>query len=260
MCTVMELAASTLFCLHEPLEEALPDIVQVGTGCIELVDAGPHTLTRPRVERLLELKSSYALRYSLHAPFTNVNLAADDPSIREAILRRIEASIRWASALGAEAYVFHPGNLTAAERFSPGCAWSLNLGSVRRILRYAGDYGVKAMIENVPEPFPWLLKSVDDFERFFEELDMDNEIVLDVAHANLRGEIIEFIERLGERIGHVHVSDNNGDADKHLRIGEGSIDWVQTISALKSAPFDGWVTIESYYGLEESLRMLKSLF
>lgn len=256
---VMDIAVSTLFCLHKPLEEVLPDIVQAGSKFIELVDAGPHTLNQPRVERLLELKSSYDLRYALHAPFTDVNPAANDPQIREAVMRRLEASVRWASALGAKAYVFHPGNSTAAERFSPGSAWRLNLKSVRRILKYAENYGVKAMIENVPEPFPWLLKSINDFERFFDELDTDAEVVLDVAHAYLRGEVLEFIEHFGERIGHVHVSDNHGDEDKHLQIGEGSINWGEIVSALKRSPFDGWVVIESYYGVAESLDLIKKL-
>lgn len=255
----MDLAVSTLFCLHKPFEEALLDIVQTGPKFIELVDAGPHTLNKLYVERLLELKSSYGLQYALHAPFADVNPAANDPHIREAVLRRLEASVRWASALGAEAFVFHPGNSTAVERFSPGSAWKLNLESMHRILRYASDYGVRAMVENVPEPFPWLLKSVDDFERFFDELDADAELVLDVAHANLRGEISEFIEHFGERIGHVHVSDNDGDADEHLQIGGGSINWGEVVSALKKPPFDGWVVIESYYGVTESLRLLERL-
>lgn len=253
----MHLAVSTLFCLHKPLEEALPDLVLVGTRCIELVDAGFHTLTQPQVDRLLELKASYDLRYALHAPFTDTNLAADDPHIREAILRRLETSIRWASTLDAKALVFHPGNSTAVERFSPGYAWRLNVESVRRLLRYAVNYGVEAMIENVPEPFPYVLKSVDDFTRFFEEVGNDVRMVFDVAHAHLRGEALEFISKLGDRIGHVHVSDNYGDADIHLQVGEGSIDWEETMTALKASSFDGWVTVESYRGIEESLLLLK---
>ncbi len=255
----MHLAASTLFCLHKPLEEALLEIASAGTRYVEVVDAGPHTLNPGRVERLLELKDSHGLDYSLHAPFTDVNISADDPQIREAILRRIEASVRWASELGAGLFVFHPGNSTAVERLSPGSAWRLNLGSARRIIGYAEEHGVEALIENVPEPFPYVMKSVGDFERFFEELGKEASMVLDVAHANIRGETLEFLERLGDRIRHVHVSDNHGEADAHLRVGMGSIDWGETMGALKSLPFDGWVTVESYEGVGESLRLLRRL-
>lgn len=255
----LEIAVSTLFCLHKPFHEALPDIIQAGTSRIELVDAGPHILSQTRVERLLEMKASYDLRYALHAPFTDVNIAATDPYMREVILQRLETTIKWASTLEARALVFHPGNSTAAERFSQETPWVLNLLSVKRLLRFAEEYGVKAMIENVPEPFPYVMKSVEDFERFYEEVDKDVEMVLDVAHANIRGEIFSFIRRLGNRIGHVHVSDNDGSADMHLQVGKGTIDWDDVVSALKESSYGGWITIESYDGVAESLRILRGL-
>jgi sugar phosphate isomerase/epimerase len=254
----MELAVSTLFCLHKPFEEALSDIVRASSRFIEVVDAGPHTLTRPRVERLQEMKASYDLRYSVHAPFTDVNISADDDCVRDAILERLETSIRWTSELG-EILVFHPGNSTAVERLSPGSAWSINLESVERLLSCAEDYGVKALIENVPEPFPYVMKSVEHFVRFFDEIGVEAGMVLDIAHANLRGEALEFIRRFGDRIEHVHVSDNDGVSDVHLRVGEGNIDWEKTVKSLGKSPFDGWVTIESYDGISESLGLLRPL-
>ncbi len=253
----MDLALSTLFCLNRPLEEIFPDLIMAGTKCIELVDAGPHTLTQPRVERLLELKSSYGLSYALHAPYTDVNLSAVDSRIREAILERVETSVRWASALDARILVFHPGNSTAVERFTPGSAWKLNLESIRRLIGYAEEYEVEIMVENMPEPFPYVLKSVEDFERFFGEVGMNVRMTLDVAHANLRGETLKFVKCYSKLIGHVHVSDNEGDSDTHIRVGGGSIDWGATFSALKESGIDTWVTIESYNGVEESLRLLE---
>lgn len=255
----MDLGVSTLFCLHKPFEEALTDIVFTGTECIELTDEGLHALTQLRVERLLELKASYGLRYALHAPFADINIAAYDAFVRETVLRRLEASIRWASALGVEALVFHPGAKGAMELFYPGIAWRMNLESVRRLLKFARDYGVSAMIENVPEPFPFLLKSVEDFERFYDEVGLDVMMVLDIAHASLRGETEEFIRRFRGRMGHIHVSDNLGGSDEHLQLGEGSIDWEKTMAAVKASRFEGWVVVESFNGVGESLRLLERL-
>ena len=254
----MELAVSTLFCLHKPFEDATLDMIRAGSRFIEVVDAGPHTLTKPRVERLQEMKASYDLMYSVHAPFTDVNISADDDCVRDAILERLETSIRWTSELG-EILVFHPGNSTAVERLSPGSAWSINLESVERLLSYAEDYGVKALIENVPEPFPYVMKSVEHFARFFDEIGVEAGMVLDIAHTNLTGEALEFIMRFGDRIEHVHVSDNDGESDLHLRVGAGSIDWGKTVKSFKDSPFDGWVTVESYDGIDESLGLLRSL-
>lgn len=255
----MDLAVSTLFCLHKPFEEALTDILFAGTKCIELTDDGNHALNQQRVDRLLELKASYGLRYSVHAPFADVNIAASDATIREAVLRRLETSIRWASALEAEALVFHPGATTALEHFYPDSSWRLNLEAVRRLLKFAEDYGVPAMIENVPEPFPFLMKSVEDFDRFYEEVGLDIKMVLDVAHAHLRGETLDFIRRFRDHIGHIHVSDNKGQMDEHLQVGLGSIDWEAVMAAIKASPFRGWVVVESFKGVEESLQLLRRL-
>jgi sugar phosphate isomerase/epimerase len=256
----MEIAISTLFCLHKPLEEAMPLALEAPTKFIELVDAGPHALSPSRVEALIEIKETHGLEYSVHAPYTDVNIAAEDPRVREAILKRLETSIMYALVLGAESLVFHPGNTTALEWALPqGTAWQINLESARRLIDYAETLGVRAMIENVPEPFPFVMKSVEDFDRFYDEIGIEAFMVLDIAHAHIRGEELEFIKRFGDRIAHVHVSDNHGDGDTHLRIGEGSVAWGEVMEALKESPFDGWVTIESHEAIAECVRLLEEL-
>ena len=256
---VVEFAASTLFCLHKPFEDALADLFLDETRCIEFVDEGLHALTRRRVDRLLEMKASYGLRFAVHAPFTDINIAAFDETIREGILNRLERSIRSASALEAEALIFHPGATTALEYFYPKKAWNLNIRSVRRLLRYAVDYGVSAMIENVPDPFPFLMKSVEDFERFFDEVDCEVSMALDVAHSNIGGQTLEFIRSFGNCIKHIHVSDNFGQMDEHLQVGKGSIDWKETMATIRASHFIGWMVVESYRGVVQSIRLLKNL-
>ena len=238
----------------------MPLVLETPTKFIELVDAGPHTLSPSRVEALLEIKETHSLEYSVHAPFTDINIASDDPHLREAILGRLEASIRYASDLGAETLVFHPGNTTALEWALPqGTAWRINLESARRLVDYGKTLGVRAMVENVPEPFPFVMKSVEDFDRFYDEVGIEALMVLDVAHAHIRGEELEFIKRFGDRIAHVHVSDNHGDRDAHLRIGEGSVVWGEVMEALRESPFDGWVTIESNEAIAECIQLFEDL-
>lgn len=256
---VVEFAASSLFCLHKPFEDALADLILDETRCIEFVDEGFHTLTRRRVDRLLEMKASYGLQYAVHAPFTDVNIAAFDESIRDGILKRLEQSIRSASTLEAKALVFHPGATTALEYFYPGKAWELNIRSVRRLLKYAGEYGVSVMIENVPDPFPFLMKSVEDFKKFFDEVEFEVSMVLDIAHSYIIGQTLEFIERFSDRIWHIHVSDNLGEMDEHLQIGKGSIDWKKTMAAISASQFKGWIVVESYRGVDQSIRLLRNM-
>jgi sugar phosphate isomerase/epimerase len=255
----MKIAASTLYLLDKPLEDILNELVNLSVNRIEVADSGNHSLNPKRVERLEELRSSYDIEYSIHAPYADTNLAADDDLIREWVLKRIRASIRFTSELSAEYLVIHPGWSTATERFSRGRSWELNIRSLYWLMRYAGEYGVKCLIENVPNPTPYLLVSIDDFELFDKEMKPPMNYVLDVAHAHLQNEEYQFIEKFGPKIKHVHVSDNEGESDQHLPIGEGSINWSRVIDSLDDIGFDGWLVIESYEKMEQSIDYLRNL-
>jgi len=260
MCLMdMELAASTLHLLDRPLEQAFPDIVQLGTRNVELSDSGHHALNPKLVERLQELRASYPLNFSIHAPYADTNLSADDDLIREWILKRIRASVRFASELEARCVVVHPGWTTATDRFMRGRAWDLNIRSLHWLLRYAEEYGVSLLIENVPQSLPYLMVTADDFQMFFDEMELKMDMTLDVAHANLQGEAHEFMDRFRDRIRHVHVSDNHGSGDEHLPVGEGSIDWGGVLTKARRIGYDGWLVVESYSDVETSLGRLRAL-
>lgn len=255
----MEIAVSTLYMLAEPLENIFKEIVNLPIKKIEVADSGNHSLNPRRVERLQEISSSYGMQYSVHAPYSDTNLAADDDLIREWILKRIRASIRFSSELDASCLVIHPGWTTATERFARGRSWELNIRSLHWLQRYAGDYGVEVLMENVPNPPSYLLVSVDDFLLFDEEMKPSMNFVLDVAHANLQGEVPQFIETFSSKIKHVHVSDNWGKKDQHLPLGEGNINWGSALDALDDVNYSGWLVIESYDKMEKNIEYLKTL-
>jgi sugar phosphate isomerase/epimerase len=52
------------------------------------------------------------------------------------------------------------------------------------------------------------------------------------------------VYRLGKKIIHCHVSDNDGVTNVHWRPGMGKIDWTAMFQALKDVGFDGTVSIE----------------
>lgn len=255
----MELAASTLHLLDYSLEDILETLVTLNVKNIELADSGNHALNPKRAERLQELRASYELEFSIHAPYADTNLSADDDLVREWILKRIRASIRFASDLEAKNIVIHPGWTTATERFMRGRSWDLNIRSLRWLQKYAGDYGVECLLENVPNPTPYLLVTVDDFRLFDEEMTPPLNYVLDIGHANLTGEIYDFMDAFGSKIKHVHVSDNEGEQDQHLPIGQGVINWESVVKSLKRINYDGWLVVESYEKMAESLEYLKKL-
>jgi len=144
--------------------------------------------------------------------------------------------------------------------FYPDKDWQLNLESVRTLLKFARKHDVEIAIENVPEPYPFLMKNVEDFSRFYDELGEDIGLTLDVAHANLNNEIQEFITHFSDKFVHVHVSDNEGIHDSHLGIGYGNIDWKRVAEMMKKVGYSNIVVLESVDHVKESLQTLRRLF
>jgi len=104
------------------------------------------------------------------------------------------------------------------------------------------------------------MKSVDDFHRFYHDLNDDIGMVLDVAHANINKQIQDFTEQFSEKIVHMHLSDNDGTSDQHLGIGYGKIDWKHVANTVKTANYSNLLMIESIDHVQESITYLRELF
>lgn len=249
-----------LFCLGAPFFSLMKRLNTIDVSYVELLDEGLHTLNGRRVKALKKVARSRGLELSLHSPFADINIASPSSVLRRTILKRQEKSIFYASQLGCRLWVFHPGLKTAVSPFYPGLEWRLNLDSVHTLLRIAKKHGVEIAIENVPEPHPFLMKSVQDFSHFYNELDEDIGLVFDIGHANINRQIQDFITRFSDKIVHVHASDNDGAGDRHLGIGYGTVDWNSVAKALAKVKYNGLIILESVEHVEESLRKLQKLF
>lgn len=241
----MEFALSSQFCLDKGLQGLIRELERLSTCNIEICDSGPHTLNRNSVDLLKEHAASFGTRFSVHAPYADTNLAADDPYIREAILERLERSLVMASELEAEAWIFHGGWYTAVDKNLPGRAWDKNKASIEILAAFSKEVGVKQYLENCPDhPMPFILRSVHDFERLYGE-GIEVDMVLDLGHANVMGDTADYFRIFPDEIGYIHASDNLGESDSHLPLGNGSIDWGHWLRELEAIGFNGWFVVES---------------
>ncbi|MEM3623482.1 MAG: sugar phosphate isomerase/epimerase family protein [Candidatus Bathyarchaeia archaeon] len=255
-----KIGLSTLHCLSEPFKKMTNKILEARTNYIEVVDDGLHTLNKRRVLKLKEIGESHNLKYSVHAPFADINIASPSKSMLNAMLKRLEKSMAYANALNASVWVFHPGLKTGVSMFYPDMDWLQNLKTTRLLLRKAEDYGVKISMENVPEPYPFLMKSVQDFAKFYEEISEEIGLAFDVGHANLNGQIENFLTTFRDKIVHVHLHDNDGKADLHLGIGYGIIDWENVAKLFKQISYNKILIVESVEHVKESVEKLRKLF
>jgi sugar phosphate isomerase/epimerase len=255
-----EIGLSMLYCLNEPFSSMLQNIRKLDVKHVELSDEGLHALNKSRTKKLNELAKTLSLDYVVHAPWAGINIATPDKIVRRAVMKRLKSSIVLTGQLGCRLWLFHPGSFAGLEHFYPGKAWKQNLESVRSLLYVARQEGVNIALENTPEPFPFLMKNANDFHRFYEDLDDDIGMVLDVAHANINNQIQAFLGQFPKKIVHMHVSDNNGDSDMHLGIGHGNINWKNTAKTIKAANYGKLIMIESTQHVPESIKFLQELF
>ena len=162
-------------------------------------------------------------------------------------------AVRGSGYLGAKYFVLHaimPFGTNSPE--NPELMRDMNAEFMGRLAIEAKEYGVKHIcIENLP--FPALpinhtYQCLDFAKRMNKETNSDIfKVCIDTGHSNFCGEKPADAVRLvgGEYLGSLHVHDNNGKADQHLRPGFGNIDWVDFSNALVEIGFEGCVNFET---------------
>lgn len=238
--------------MNSPLravDKEIEVVVSMEFDYLELTMDAPyadhHTLISKKSD-IFSLLRKHDLGLVCHLP-TFVSLADLTESIRKASLEETLASMKAAKELGCEKVVLHPWFLSGLGPMLPELAAKNGKDSLAMLLDCACDIGISVNLENL---FPKAKSLVlpEDFVEWFERYPQ-LQLTLDTGHANLAGGtriILAFIERFGDRLGHVHVSDNRGQSDDHLPIGAGNIDFPAVVSALKCAGFDQTVTFEVF--------------
>lgn len=243
-----EIYVSTGAFTPDRLEEVFSLARSWGVENIELSSGVPY---EPDVPSLIE-KHKDDFRFLVHnyfpapkKPFV-LNLAANDPQIREKSLDHCRRALELTVDLGAPFYAVHAGfafhptveQLGSAFEGKPAMprerAYEIFLENVREILKYARSLGVSFYVENnVVAPFNApegkndrvLLADPDEMIRFAEDIDDPSfGYLMDVGHLNVSAKTLGFdrnaaIDVLMPFIRAFHLSDNDGTEDSNKPFG-----------------------------------------
>ncbi|HEX7284824.1 MAG TPA: sugar phosphate isomerase/epimerase family protein [Candidatus Angelobacter sp.] len=133
--------------------------------------------------------------------------------------------------------------------------WALS--GVEALRAFCRQLGVTLLLENTPND----LATPERLKELLKSLHYpDLGICFDTGHAHLMSSVHQAYGVLQERIRSTHVHDNHRDKDAHLWPGEGSIDWNDTVQALRSAPQSPvlLMEIEGAEGLDVAARMAET--
>lgn len=232
-------------------------------GCESPVNF-PQTFTAQRVRRIKRLAEKHGIRYGLHSA-SFVNTAEIMPTVRKASEEHLLEYIRLSKELSAEYCVIHCGYHFSL--FKEVVMENL-LRTLRAAVRLAEKIRLPLVIENMNVVHPdceivYLGVTVDELAQVFGAIPSPYlGLALDLGHANLLpGGADPFIETFPDKICHLHISDNNGVLDQHLRVGEGNINFKSIFGRLEEIGFAGTATLEvsSDEDRVESRRRLLSL-
>jgi len=216
---------------------------------------------QPRVAELKQLRDETGLFYTCHTPW-GWNIGNPYPKIRDATVQQVVDVIDFAETIEAKLVTVHMHT-----RFGMYDRRQLigNMASSLTVLcDRAEKSGMTVTVENVDQ-------TPEDFKRLFA-LEPRAKMHLDIGHANIScagsANIIAFIAAFKDRLGHIHMHDNRGghnvDADLHLALGMGNIDWAKVVKALKEAKYNKTITFEVFARnrryLEISKELLKDLW
>jgi len=217
---------------------------------LEIQDfADPDTLagdTAPLVEQYNHALDGFSGEMGIHGPFLGFDIASHDAEIRGIVTKRLLQGLEIADALDATHMVVH----------SPFSKWHtqnfLNFETMRAqmfedaiealspAVKRAEDIGCTMVLENILDVVP------ADRRELAEAIDSPRfKLSVDTGHANLEHgsngapPVDYFIKDAGKMLGHVHLQDTDGFADRHWIPGEGTINWTSVfdaIATLESTP------------------------
>lgn len=228
-------------CLYPVYVENAVDILgSSGIDSVEIFFNSDSELNESFVKDIKNILDRYGTSCVSVHPFT---CELDNLMFFSKYIRRLEDSLEYhkryfnaMNILGAEVFVFHGNALKTA------VSAEFYLERLNRLRSLGKSFGITVSQENVERCQSGSL----DFLESLVKLDSSIELTIDIKQCIRSGENpVDFAERLGRNIVHVHISDNDN-ANDCIQIGKGTFDIENFLCILKKNGFDSNVIIELY--------------
>lgn len=206
-------------------------------------DALP-TWSAARVRALMRRTSETGVHPIVHGDFNNALSSEVEGTRRDAAIRTL-AEVNLARQLRAP-LVIHPSNEYLGRREPRDRSVELDslLRSLAELEPEASRHSVPIWLENVTY-HECVFSRPDEFELILTRAPRIA-MMYDVGHANVDvGAPERVIAPFAHRIAGICFSDNHGDLDRHLPLGQGSINWRSVLAELRGSHWQGLVVFET---------------
>ncbi len=208
--------------------EEILDSIEPHFDLWEIVSEADHFL--PDIHKTLrEAMETTSMKFQIHAPFSDINLAAFDERTRNYSIGVIMEIMELANDLGIDVVTVHPGKLGPIQWYGKDRVPKLTRESLEILSKGCAEFTTVLALENMPAMKYTICHKASELQEMVNGLDI--EMCFDVGHANICRQIPEFLD-MKDKFSNIHLSDNVGDKDKHMPPGAGNIDFKMIMDGL----------------------------
>ena len=202
------------------------------------------------IEILNKDLSDFKDRVTLHAMFSDVNVASSDCLLREIAQQRCMESLEIGKGIKADTVLFHTGNKGTKHYGSIEIFKKNFISFWREFIKEFEKANIIAVIENVFETSPQFCLDL------FEKIDSPYlKLALDCGHVNLYAHdtnVIEWLDAYGNNLYHLHIHNNFRENDDHSNLNNGTLDYATILKKIKESKIDPTFVLEMF--TEEDIR------
>ncbi len=229
--------------------DALKSAAENGFDAFELCCIFPFIdldhVPRDLINEAKDILYNHGMEISVHAPFHELNIAAFYAGIREESIRAIKKSVDLSEQLKSKTLIVHNGKFTfkitpenniTNNNILTKTQWNHNIDSLRSINDYANSKDITICLENIGIDPNSIDRCFEDLLEIREKVGNSLRFTLDMGHARLVDGAEKGIRLLGDSIYHIHLTDNHGEHDDHLPLGDGNYDYSTYVNFLRDFP------------------------
>lgn len=247
----MQPCISTTIFGKRPLADVLPPIAHAGFKFIEISRNSRNWGAATTLVRNLGLQV-----WAVHGRILLQLDSCSEEQHRQAMDAE-RAAMDEVAAYAPCSYVIH--YLCGSRASEPRSVW---VKTVSGLLRHCEKLNLNLAVEALPYKPEELLHHADSLEvaGFVRSVQSPNiSVCFDINHVNIKEKVETAAANCTGLISNIHFSDNHGHGEEHLPPGEGTIDFVAGMRAVRAAGYTGPVNLEIHVDGKPSHELLVRL-
>ena len=247
---------------RNPLEHCFIDAKRFGYDYVELWGGRPHAfaydLKAGDINHVRSLIDKYEMPVRVYTPEHNgypYNYMIGSEAMRQDAVEYLKTAMTMAKEMGAESTLISAAHAGYGATYPE--IWARLEKTVRELVDHAEKLDHKLIMETLTVYESNVIKNANDLQELFRRVDSPCLVgMCDIVAPYTQAEsIMDYFDKIGDKMYHMHIIDGVSDSDSHVMPGEGQIPIQELMYELKDIGYDRTATIELVTGYINEPRM-----